>query len=134
MAVGDKRPTPAEVLLVSADERVRRAVAEALRAEGYPLRSASSAAEARADVTREKAPCIVIYFMTHDDDGAEFLIDHRGDPRTAVIPVVLFSAGWHEPFPDPSPPMLAALIQFVEQHCDRAPRAGAGARSDVAPR
>jgi CheY-like chemotaxis protein len=109
----------ADVVVATRDERLGELIAEAIRDAGYPVVLASSAQEARRRLLVTSLPCLVIYMMSVDDSGADFLREHRSDPRTADVPVLLFSVGWQQPNGAPPPSMLSAMLEFVAQHCRR---------------
>ena len=80
------------VLVVDDDPRLVRVVAMYLSIEGYDVVTAGDADAGLAEVDRQCPDLIILDIMMAGMDGIEVCARIRGNPRTAEIPVIMFSA------------------------------------------
>lgn len=84
------RTTKGAVLVVDADDAMRRAVCLALAADGYDTLQARDGAEALALLQRwtRKVSLIILDLSSGRRDGVRFKSAHAADPQLARIPVI----------------------------------------------
>jgi DNA-binding response OmpR family regulator len=81
-----------EVLLIEDDLHVARFVAATLRLEGYMVRTASTG-PAGLEAARQSPPqAILLDLMLPGMAGMDVLRALKADPRTADVPVLIFTA------------------------------------------
>src|SRR5690349_2925574 len=87
-------PANRTVRIAEADERVRVAIAEALRDEGYTVRIAANGREALDALgTGQAEPRLILLDLAMPVmDGWEFLRERERQPRLAGIPVCAVTA------------------------------------------
>jgi DNA-binding response OmpR family regulator len=80
------------VLIVDDDPRLVRVVAMYLSIEGYDVVTATDADAALAEVDKQCPDLVILDIMMVGLDGIEVCTRIRTNPRTAEIPVIMFSA------------------------------------------
>jgi two-component system cell cycle response regulator len=80
------------LLVVDDDPRLVRVVAMYLSVEGYDVVTASDADSGLAEVDKECPDLIILDIMMGGLDGIDVCTRIRSNPRTAEIPVIMFSA------------------------------------------
>jgi two-component system cell cycle response regulator len=80
------------VLVVDDDPRLVRVVAMYLSIEGYDVVTASDADSGLAEVDKQCPDLIILDIMMGGLDGIDVCTRIRSNPRTAEIPVIMFSA------------------------------------------
>ncbi|MGB2824015.1 MAG: response regulator [Phycisphaerae bacterium] len=83
---------PQKVLLVDDDEGFLLAAGHLLKAEGYEISSATSAAEARRQLESQLPDLILLDVIMPGQDGFAFADEVAKDEKLAGIPVVLVTA------------------------------------------
>ncbi len=86
------RVRPARILLVDDDEAGRYASARALRHAGYEVQEAGAAEEALAALAAAPPELVILDIHLPGLSGHELLLRVKGDPATALIPVMFLSA------------------------------------------
>lgn len=118
------------ILLVDDDQPLRRAIADALRDEGYRVDEASDGVEALTACVRDRPSLVITDCQMPHMTGPELVMRLAADPRFAAMPVIVMSgteaelssaiAGFLEkPF---SISQLLSLVRSCDVHPDR--RAG----------
>lgn len=86
--------SPARILIVEDDGPIRETVAELLEDEGYEVECAVNGADALARLERSDVPSLILLDLTMPVmDGWSFRATQRRDPRLALIPTVVVTAG-----------------------------------------
>jgi two-component system, OmpR family, response regulator RpaA len=80
------------VLIVDDDPRLVRVVGMFLSIEGYDVVTATDADAAMAEVDKQSPDLVILDIMMAGVDGIEVCARIRRNPRTAEIPVLMFSA------------------------------------------
>ncbi len=80
------------ILVVDDDPRLLHVVAYYLSIEGYQVATAGTAEDGLAELAKEPADLVILDIMMPGMDGVEACRRIKGDPATAHIPVLLFSA------------------------------------------
>jgi PAS domain S-box-containing protein len=80
------------VLLVDDDARIRTICREVLEAEGYAVHEADGGTEAQAEARRFRPDLILLDVMMPDIDGYTLAARIRGEPSTALTPIIFLSA------------------------------------------
>lgn len=81
-----------KILLVDDDLDTLRLVGLMLQRQGYQIRAASDGPQALAMVESEIPDLVLLDIMMPDMDGYEVARRLRADPRTADIPIIMFTA------------------------------------------
>ncbi len=81
-----------KILLVDDDVDTLRLVGLMLQRQGYEVRAANSGIQALAMVQNELPDLILLDIMMPEIDGYEVARRLRTDPRTANIPIIMFTA------------------------------------------
>jgi len=82
----EPRDTQPSILLVDDDEVLRERLAQAIRARGYDVRTAGSAAEALREATRDSPEMAVLDLRMPGESGLELLRELRKqDPTTKIV-------------------------------------------------
>ena len=80
------------VLLVDDDPRLVRVVEMYLAFEGFEVVTAVNGDEALAEVDNHCPDMVILDIMMAETDGIEVCARIRSNPRTAHLPVIMFSA------------------------------------------
>lgn len=91
-----KVPVPKKILLVDDDALVRETVRLALRHGGYDVRVAEEPVKAPEQAKQEEPDLILMDLYMPNVDGLELCRRLKKDPKTAGIPVVLFTGSEEE--------------------------------------
>jgi len=83
---------PAKVLVVDDEASICALLSATLRLTGFEVRVANGGREALAAAVEFAPDLVVLDVMMPDIDGFDVLRAVRADPRTARVPVVMFSA------------------------------------------
>jgi CheY-like chemotaxis protein len=81
-----------EILVIDDEPDVRDGLAEALRSEGYAVRTAGNGEEALRELRGGLVGLILLDLMMPVMDGWQFRQAQKRDPRLASIPVVVVTA------------------------------------------
>jgi CheY-like chemotaxis protein len=79
------------VLLVDDNQQLRKMLARYLRRVGHTVDESEDGAEGLAQMRRTVPDVVVLDMMMPGIGGAEFIETCRGEPRLAVVPVVVYS-------------------------------------------
>jgi CheY-like chemotaxis protein/MinD-like ATPase involved in chromosome partitioning or flagellar assembly len=82
----------AKILVVDDDLEGLKLVGMILQAKGYQIVAAQNGAQALAKAVSEAPDLMILDVMMPDMDGYEVCRRLRADPRTATLPVVMFTA------------------------------------------
>ncbi|HVT61788.1 MAG TPA: response regulator [Thermoanaerobaculia bacterium] len=82
----------ARVLVVDDEPSLLRLTEYSLRAEGYTVTTAETAAEGLRKVHTERPDLLVLDVMLPDMSGVEVCQQIRGNPETADLPIIMLSA------------------------------------------
>ena len=111
------------VLVTDDDEDIRDTVALVLEDAGYRVIVARDGAEALSLARVRRPALIILDLMMPTMDGLEFREHQLRDPALADIPVLLFTAGMHDPARTPGiagfiakPVRLSDLLDAVAAH------------------
>jgi two-component system response regulator RegA len=86
MTSAESHDTQPSLLLVDDDEVLRERLAQAIRARGYDVRTAGSAAEALREATRDSPEMAVLDLRMPGESGLELLRELRKqDPTTKIV-------------------------------------------------
>ncbi len=88
--------TAASILVIEDEPAIQELVAYTCIAQGYTVRRAESAGEARRAIDRELPDMVLLDWMLPDKSGIELLKDLRADERTRVVPVIMLTAKGNE--------------------------------------
>jgi len=115
------------ILLIEDDHDVRDTLVEALRDQGYTVRTASNGADALHRLRDGWQPCLIVLdLMMPVMDGWEFRHAQLQDPALAAIPVVILTADGNARqkaakmsavLGMSKPVRLADLIDVIGQYC-----------------
>jgi len=83
---------PEKILIVDDDLDTLRLVGLMLQRQGYEIRAASSGTQALETLASELPDLILLDVMMPEMDGLEVTRRLRASPRTATIPIILFTA------------------------------------------
>src|SRR5882672_10968840 len=84
------------ILVVDDDELLQELVKISLEGEGYAVAQALDAASMRRELELELPDLIVLDVVLPDADGRQLLAVLKKEPRTAQIPVLLWSARYRD--------------------------------------
>jgi two-component system alkaline phosphatase synthesis response regulator PhoP len=84
------------ILVVDDDELLQELVKISLEGEGYVVAQALDAAGMRRELALELPDLIVLDVVLPDADGRKLLAGLKKEPRTAHIPVMLWSARYRD--------------------------------------
>jgi DNA-binding response OmpR family regulator len=84
--------TTCAILLVEDDTSLREALADALSAEGFEVRSAANGRDALAVLQRWRPELILLDLLMPQMDGQHFRAEQRRIPALAAIPVIVLTA------------------------------------------
>jgi PleD family two-component response regulator len=112
------------VLIVLADPPLAAPVRRVIGDAGFRPCVATDANEACELLGQGLDPCVVLFALDGSDQGREFLARHTADARTAEIPVIFFTPLAAQNAA-PIAAVVAALVAFVQTHCDESSRDGA---------
>jgi len=87
-----EQSTPAHVLVVDDDERMRQVMSWALEDEGYSVVTAADASQAVAAAAGRRPAVVVLDYGLPDGDGARVARDLRAATGESVLPIVLVTA------------------------------------------
>ncbi len=79
------------ILVADDDAELQALLKRALEQEGYEVAQALSGAELVRELHRARPDLIVLDVALPDADGRDFLASLKQDPKTAAIPVVIWS-------------------------------------------
>lgn len=101
------RSSPVRLLLVDDQPEMRRLCEVVLRAEGFVVTSAASAADARA-LLRESLPdAVLLDLCMPGTDGHSLAVALGADPRTQGLPIILLTAA------APPPQLLPSIVGVI---------------------
>jgi DNA-binding response OmpR family regulator len=86
----------ARILVVDDDELIQELVKIVLEGEGYFVMQALDGAGMRKQLQAAKPDLIVLDVLLPDADGRELLAELKRDPKTAAIPVLLWSGRYRD--------------------------------------
>ena len=86
----------ARILVVDDDELIQELVKIVLEGEGYVVGQALDGAGMRKQLQVAKPDLIVLDVLLPDADGRELLAELKRDPKTAAIPVLLWSGRYRD--------------------------------------
>ena len=84
--------TKSRVLVVDDDPRLLQIVAMYLAIEGYDVITAHNGEDGLAEISSKRPDLVILDVMMPGMDGLEACRRIRGNPNTADIPVLMFSA------------------------------------------
>jgi DNA-binding response OmpR family regulator len=82
----------ARVVVVDDDPRLLQIVAMYLSIEGYDVATARNGEEGLTEVSSKRPHLVILDVMMPGMDGLEACRRIRGNPETATVPIVMFSA------------------------------------------
>jgi DNA-binding response OmpR family regulator len=86
----------ARILVVDDDELIQELVKIVLEGEGYFVMQALDGGGMRKQLQVAKPDLIVLDVLLPDADGRELLAELKRDPKTAAIPVLLWSGRYRD--------------------------------------
>ena len=84
-------PAGVRILVADDDDELQALIRRALEQEGYDVVQAMSGVELVRELQRALPDLIVLDVALPDADGRDFLASIKKDPKTAAIPVVVWS-------------------------------------------
>ena len=101
------------ILIVDDDDGIRGVLREFLVDEGFQVRTASNGAEALEILQRDGDWVVLLDMRMPGLDGRAVLRELEANPNLKRhARIALMSAGWEltQPFPDPRPPLVEAVL------------------------
>ncbi len=83
---------PEKILIVDDDRDSLKLIGLMLQRRGYEIAAAQNGAQALAKAESDKPDLIILDVMMPDMDGYEVCRRLRGNPRTAHVPIIMFTA------------------------------------------